>query len=171
LKDAPYNSGSSTSRDLPLRNAVRTRLGRIDSDLPPWGLGASMKKLLVVLLALALAACATVKSNTASGKPEITVAGSSAGAVKGYIKSEMMNRGYAPHSSSESLIVFDKLAPTNAGSTWMAMSVGPLTMRTTFTVIEVNGSVRVVGSPALIAWAGYPREQPVGGSSPHSRRR
>jgi hypothetical protein len=35
----------------------------------------------------------------------------------------------------------------------MAMSVGPLTMRTTFTVIEVNGSVRVVGSPALIAWA------------------
>lgn len=121
-----------------------------------------MRLILVGLLAVALAACATVNSNTASGHPEVTVAGSGA-AVKAFITSEMINKGYAPHSSSDEMIVFDKLAPANAGSTWMALSVGPLTMRTSFTIVQLGNSVRVVGTPAMVSWAGYPREEPVGG--------
>ena len=107
-----------------------------------------MRLILVGLLAVALAACATVNSNTASGHPEVTVAGSGA-AVKAFITSEMINKGYAPHSSSDEMIVFDKLAPANAGSTWMALSVGPLTMRTSFTIVQLGNSVRVVGTPAM----------------------
>jgi hypothetical protein len=124
-----------------------------------------MKLLSVIAAAaLVLAGCATVKTNTASGRPEVTVAGSKSSAVKSYITSEMLNRGYAVHSSSDTVIVFDKLAPVNAGTTWLAMSLGPITVRTSYTIVALGGGVRVMGEPAMVQWAGTAREAPVAGA-------
>jgi hypothetical protein len=123
-----------------------------------------MKQLIGLLLALTLAACATVKTNTASGKPEVTVAGPKASTVRAYVTSEMLNRGYSPHSSTDAILVFDKLAPMNAGTGWLTATLGPITVRTSFTIVDFDGTVRVVGTPAMVQWAGTAREQPVAGT-------
>jgi len=73
-------------------------------------------------------------------------------------------RGYAPHTSNDTVIVFEKLAPMNAGTGWLTASLGPITLRTTFTIVDVGGSVRVVGDPAMVQWAGTAREAPVAGA-------
>ena len=119
---------------------------------------------LIVVFSAMIAACATVKTNTASGSPEITVSASKASAVKGFITSEMLNRGYSPHSSNDTAIVFAKPAPMNAGTGWLTASLGPITLRTTFTIVDLSGTVRVVGVPAMVQWAGTAREAPVAGA-------
>jgi hypothetical protein len=121
-----------------------------------------MKILLIGLLALALAGCATTHVATASGSPEVTVAAVSGPAVKAFITAEMLNRGYRPHSSSDETIEFDKLAPVGAQAL-LGSALGPLTMRTSFVIVPLGSTVRVVASPAMVSWAGTAQERPAAG--------
>lgn len=76
----------------------------------------------------------------------------------------MLNRGYQPHSSNDSMIVFQKPAPMNAGTGWLTASLGPISVRTQFTIVDLGDSVRVVGNPTMVQWADSAREAPVAGS-------
>ena len=51
-----------------------------------------------------------------------------------------------------------------AGTGWLTATLWPITVRTTFTIIDLGGTVRVVGLPAMVQWAGTAREEPVAGT-------
>ena len=88
------------------------------------------------LLALGLLACAgpPVDRDTPSGRPERTIRGTTPSKVQGAITNELINMGYQPRARSDQRAVFEK----RDGATGI--------LRMIFELVEVDNSVRVIGT-------------------------
>lgn len=110
---------------------------------------------LIVIVALALAGCATVPLKTASGKPETTIAGVNKKQVADTLTARMVDRGYLVKSANEYNVVFEtksKDAMTNAiyGSNWDWTA----TLRVNYNLLDIPGGVRVIGHPEIVTNGG-----------------
>ena len=106
----------------------------------------------VMILCFLVAACATpVKHHTASGRPEVTIATTNVGAVKGALISEMVNRGYSITRESDFLVGFDR--PID--NVWAAALLGSRydstpNARVSYTIARIQDAIRVVADLAII---------------------
>ena len=106
----------------------------------------------VTILCFLVAACATpVKHHTASGRPEVTIATTNVGAVKGALISEMVNRGYSITRESDFLVAFDR--PID--NVWAAALLGSRydstpNARVSYTIARIQDAIRVVADLAII---------------------
>jgi hypothetical protein len=112
---------------------------------------------LVLILALALAGCATTSAApTASGRPERLVHISADGA-KAKITAGMINKGFSLRSDSAAQIVFYRSGNTGTGGL-LSANFGA---KASFVIVPQGGSSRVM---VELSGIGYPdsfREQPM----------
>ena len=96
---------------------------------------AILKTFLSLIAALVMFGCATqVDPGTGSGRPEVLIKGTTASKVQGVLTNEVINMGYAPRSRSDVRAVFDRRQDFR------------ITKRMAFELIEIDGSVRVIGT-------------------------
>ncbi len=99
-----------------------------------------------MLALLGLVGCAApVKHLTPSGKPEVTIQGTTPSKVGAYLTNEMLNLGYNITKQSDFLLSFDRPVD-NAFAAAMLGSKYDSTpnARVSYTMAEVSGATRVV---------------------------
>ena len=107
---------------------------------------------MVLLVCFSLAACASpVTHQTASGRPEVTIATTTVDAVKGALISAMVNGGYSITRDSDYLLAFDRpvdnvLAAALLGSEYDSTP----NARISYTIAELRSRIRVVADLALV---------------------
>lgn len=102
-------------------------------------------------LALGLVAC-TTPIQTASGQPEFTVTNTSAQCVRGSLLSGLVDGGYMVRSATDSQIAVGR---PMFGNTPLGVFLAPTDeRRSTFLIIPVGTSVRIVMNEAFISKAG-----------------
>lgn len=104
-----------------------------------------------IVAAFLLTACATVDHKTRSGKPEVTIPGATAERVKVELVDAMTTAGFSITRSNDYQLVFDR--PTEGvmvalllGSQYDAIP----NARVSFTITELNRSVRVVADIKMV---------------------
>jgi hypothetical protein len=112
--------------------------------------GSSMRIVLLLLSTLLAGCLATVQHQTASGRPEVTIAGKVARRVQATLTNDMLNLGYVPKARSDTVAVFEK--PQEAMSQFLFGGIGESkpVYRLTFDIVESDASTRVVGSYAAV---------------------
>ena len=106
----------------------------------------------VVLLCLGVVSCAPpVTHQTASGRPEVTIATTNVDAVKGALISVMINGGYSITRESHYLLAFDRpvdnvLAAALLGSQYDSTP----NARISYTVARIQSGIRVVADLAIV---------------------
>jgi cell division septation protein DedD len=120
-----------------------------------------MRTLAMFGLAALLFGCGTpVRQNTASGRPEVTIANVPADRVKSALVNEMINGGYRITKDSQFEIAFDRpidnlAAAVLFGSRYDAQP----NARVAYSIAQVGSDVRVVADMAIITNPGSGFEQ------------
>lgn len=110
------------------------------------------RKCVAALISLsALIACVPKPSYvTPSGKPEVDIVAPKP-QVRDALVAQMVQRGYSMKTATDYSLVFEKPGGTLqnllAGSTYDAQTM----LRVTYTVVEANGGVKVIGSAGVVA--------------------
>ena len=106
--------------------------------------------------------CATQKLSTASGRPEVTVHGASAAAVRTATVNYFVDRGFTPVKTEGSQLTFQQ-----EGSAGEKLLMGMLTnepqsiTRVTVTLVENGQDLRVLGAIAAVGQNTFGRQQEV----------
>lgn len=126
-------------------------------------MGTDMRVLAGIALAagLALGGCQTVQHNTASQKPEVTIAAPSA-KVKPAVINAFINDGYNITSDSQYLVVMRK-ASDNVGATLLFGSTNypAVDERVNLTFAEMDGKTRIVADTSFVANPGTGFEEVI----------
>ena len=103
--------------------------------------------------ALALAGCTDVEPpQTASGRPEVTIAHASPDKVKGTIISLMLDKGYRLDHDSPYELVFAKQTDNLAAAVLLSTKMGGLPdVRVTYTIAEIGVGTRVVAGMEVVS--------------------
>jgi len=121
-----------------------------------------MKAVVLWMAVFTATGCATQRLNTASGRPEVTVHGTSAGVVRTATVNYFVDRGFAPVKTDENQLVFQQ-----EGSAGQKLLMGLLTnepqsiTRVTITLVENGQDLRVVGGIAAVGQNTFGRQQEV----------
>jgi hypothetical protein len=105
-----------------------------------------MRRLGVVLFSLLVGCSAPAKHDTNSGRPEVTISGTTKAKVGSYLIGKMLDWQCNLSSQSESQLVFHR--PSDAGpnpALFGSRTDRPPHLRITYTLVDTGGSVRVVG--------------------------
>lgn len=121
----------------------------------------------VSLLSLAAGCAATVRHNTPSGRPEVTINGRVGEQAATAIMNQMVNSGYSTKSVTSTMLVFEKpvnniLASALLGSHYDSTPAA----RVTYTIMETESTTRIVTSLAMITNPGsaFERVTPMNNS-------
>lgn len=122
------------------------------------GWEAQMKVTVIAAAAamLSLVACQTVKPPaTASGRPEVSIAGAKPEQVKALLVSKMLDKGYRLAKDDSFNVTFEKVSDNLAANILFGTRAGgnPV-VRVNYTIADLSGSVRVVADLAIISNAG-----------------
>jgi hypothetical protein len=113
-----------------------------------------MHRLCVIACAAFLVACASVpRSDTPSGRPEVTLSKASPTAVKGYITSAMLNAGFTLHKDSQLQLVFIRRGR-------QPMIEAEWGYKVTYLIVEQPPGARVVAETMMALNVGTPFERP-----------
>jgi len=121
-----------------------------------------MKPILLSIAVFTVTGCATQTLNTASGRPEVTVHGASAAAVRTATVNYFVDRGFAPVKTEGSQLIFQQ-----EGSAGEKLLMGMLTnepqsvTRVTVTLVENGQDLRVLGAIAAVGQNTFGRQQEV----------
>jgi hypothetical protein len=111
-----------------------------------------LAQLLVLLAAAAMAGClATVKHDTASGRPEVTIPGKTAKDVLAFTTNELVNQGYMIRTRSEMNAIYEKKFTGTGAFLLTGPGLADPVYRLTLDFIEMSGQTRVVASHALVS--------------------
>lgn len=109
----------------------------------------AMTSLLTTLL---ITGClATVKHDTASGRPEVTIPGKSAKQVLAFTTNELINQGYTIRTRSEINAVFEKRFSGTGAFLLTGPGLADPVYRLTLDFVELTGTTRVIASHALVS--------------------
>jgi hypothetical protein len=111
-------------------------------------------------LLVILAGCQTPKMQTRSGRPEVTVPGAGAAAVRNYLANYYADKGYAPRpAGGPELMVFEKEGSL-AASIFFGSRFNPTARyRIKLTIIENPDGVRVLYAGYIVSNPGSGFEQ------------
>jgi hypothetical protein len=121
-----------------------------------------MKAVLLWITVFTVTGCATQRLNTASGRPEVTVHGASAGVVRTATVNYFVDHGFAPVKTDGSQLIFQA-----EGSAGQKLLMGMLTnepqsvTRVTITLVENGQDFRVVGGIAAVGQNTFGRQREV----------
>ena len=112
--------------------------------------GTFLKSFLALIASLLVSACETpVNPGTGSGRPELLIKGATASKVQAVLTNEAVNMGYSPLSRSDVRAVFQRKLDFR------------VTNRMAFELVEIDGSVRVIGTLLAIVNMGKSDEYTV----------
>jgi hypothetical protein len=107
---------------------------------------------LVLAAAVLTAGClATVKHDTASGRPEVTIPGKAAKDVLAFTTNELVNQGYMIRTRSEMNAIYEKKFTGTGAFLLTGPGLADPVYRLTLDFIEMSGQTRVVASHALVS--------------------
>jgi hypothetical protein len=113
-----------------------------------------MRRLGVVFCAAFLVACASVpRSDTPSGRPEVTLAKASPVAIKGYIMSAMLNAGFTLSKDSQLQLIFVRKGR-------QMLIEAEWGYKVTYLIVEQPPGARVVAETMMALNVGTPFERP-----------
>jgi hypothetical protein len=109
-------------------------------------------RLLSLLTALLVAGClTTVKHDTASGRPEVTIPGKSAKEVLAFTTNELINKGYMIRTRNEMNAIFEKKFTGTGAFLLTGPGLADPVYRLTLDFVDLSGTTRVIASHALVS--------------------
>jgi hypothetical protein len=116
----------------------------------------TMKRLLTGAVAffsaMVLAGClATVKHETASGRPEVTIPGKSAKEVLAFVSNDLINNGYNIRTRSELNAIFEKKFTGTGAFLISGPGLADPVNRLVLDFVESSGATRVISSYSLVS--------------------
>jgi hypothetical protein len=111
----------------------------------------SAKMISVFAAALLVGCLATVKHDTASGRPEVTIAGKSAKDVLAFASNDLINRGYMIRTRSELNAVFEKKFTGTGAFLISGPGLADPVNRLVLDFVESGGATRVISSYSLVS--------------------
>lgn len=110
-----------------------------------------VRALALVTAGLMVGCLATVKHETASGRPEVTIPGKAAKDVLAFTTNELVNQGYMIRTRSEMNAIYEKKFTGTGAFLLTGPGLADPVYRLTLDFIEMSGQTRVIASHALVS--------------------